>query len=299
MNRLLTSLSTPLITTTESGRVLLRHVNHSQVTLACQRIRLTAICLVLIIGGVDGGGVDADDKLPVGCAQETQAQAVPADPAPAAAVPASGKDEVIDLLAGDFNAKWQIFSSDATKEPAMIWKVLPEASEADRVLSCSGNPKGFAFTTAEYTNFELTLEWKYPEDPTGNSGVLIYTQNEPRIWPTAIQVQLHQPKAGSIFPSGDAVTDNTLDAAPELARPVNVWNECRINSRDGRIIVEINGKRAGEITGAKPASGRIALQSEGSAVQFRRIRLRNLTPAQKTPAAEDATLNPGKSGASF
>ncbi len=90
------------------------------------------------------------------------------------------------------------------------------------------------------------------------------------------------------------MTDNTLDAAPELARPVNVWNECRINSRDGRIIVEINGKRAGEIAGATPASGRIALQSEGSAVQFRRIRLRNLTPTQKAPAAADETLNPSK-----
>lgn len=192
-------------------------------------------------------------------------------------------DAVTDLLAGEFDKNWQFFSSDPSKND--VWKII-ESSDKELVLVCSGEPKGFAFTTAEFRDFELNLEWRYPQDPSGNSGILVCTQNEPRIWPTSIQIQLHQPKAGSIFPSGDAVTDSTLDAATDLARPVNVWNECRVLSRGGRIAVDINGKKAGEISGAKPASGRIALQSEGSVVEFRRIRLKNLPPEVAKPTSE-------------
>lgn len=196
------------------------------------------------------------------------------------------KEDSEDLLAGEFMTNWKLFSSDPQTDATTVWKVIQELPDTERILICTGAPKGFAFTAADYSDFELSLEWRYPEDPSGNSGVLIYTQNEPRIWPTAIQIQLHQPKAGSIFPSGDAVTDNTLDSAPDLAGPVKTWNACRIVSRAGRITVEINGKRAGEVTGAKPAVGRIALQSEGSVVHFRRIRLKNLAEPVKTSVPE-------------
>ena len=89
-----------------------------------------------------------------------------------------------------------------------------------------------------------------------------------------MQVQLHQPKAGSVFPSGDAMSDHSSEAESGLARPVDTWNEGKIVSQEGRLSVEVNGRKAGEVSGAKPFSGSIALQSEGSVVHFRRIRLR-------------------------
>jgi len=281
MNRSLKFPTTTRISSTEAVRLSSGFVDIAAGKRVSRRLGLACLCVALTSGHANAG----TNPLTIDV-QET--------PAAAPATSVAAKDEVIDLLAGDFNSTWQIFSSDVTKEPASIWKLLPDAPETDRVLVCSGNPKGFVFTTAEFTNFELTLEWKYPEDPSGNSGILIYTQNEPRIWPTAIQIQLHQPKAGSVFPSGDAKTDNTLDAAPDLARPVNVWNECRITSRDGRITVEINGKRAGEVTGAKPASGRIALQSEGSVVQFRRVRVKNLLPEPKPSISPEPAADADK-----
>ena len=148
-------------------------------------------------------------------------------------------------------------------------------------MICSGEPKGFLYTTETCTEFELTLEWKFPKDADGNSGVLVYTQDEPRIWPTSMQVQLHQPKAGSVFPSGDAMSDQSSELERDLARPVGTWNEGKIISRGGRLSVEVNGKNAGEVSGAKPSSGSIALQSEGSVVHFRRIRLRKLPVADQ------------------
>ncbi len=209
--------------------------------------------------------------------------------APKVSIPNLTKDAT-DLLVGDFNKNWQVFNSDPAAVPKVVWLIDSSTPETDRVLICSGEPKGFLFTTATFTDFELTLEWMYPKDANGNSGVLIHTQNEPRIWPTSIQVQLHQPKAGSIFPSGDATTDSTLDADLNLARPVAMWNECRIVSRAGNISVEVNGKKAGEISGAKPATGHIALQSEGSVVQFRKIRIRELKVEGK-PVVSGAELS--------
>ena len=198
------------------------------------------------------------------------------------------KAETIDLLTEDLTKHWRVFSSSAPMPDAPVWKVIREGIGDDQefILVCSGEPKGFLYTTESCSDFELTLEWKYPKDADGNSGVLVYTQDEPRIWPTSMQVQLHQPKAGSVFPSGDAMSDHTSEAEPDLARPVNVWNEGKIVSRGGRLSVEVNNKKAGEVSGAKPSAGSIALQSEGSVVHFRRIRLRNLPPAEAVQNVE-------------
>ena len=120
------------------------------------------------------------------------------------------KTETIDLLTEDLTRHWRVFSSSPMPDTP-VWKVIREGSgdNEELILVCSGEPKGFLYTTEACSEFELTLEWKYPEDADGNSGVLVYTQDEPRLWPTSMQVQLHQPKAGSVFPSGDAMSDQT------------------------------------------------------------------------------------------
>jgi hypothetical protein len=187
------------------------------------------------------------------------------------------ESETIDLLTADLNEHWHVFSSAPGVPENPVWKVVPQGDDKELVLICSGEPKGFLYTKRACAEFELTLEWKYPSDEDGNSGVLVYTQDEPRIWPTSMQVQLHQPKAGSVFPSGDASSDQSSELENDLARPVDTWNEVRIQSRtDGHLSVEVNGRKAGEVTGAKPSTGSIALQSEGSVVHFRRIRLKRI-----------------------
>jgi hypothetical protein len=206
-----------------------------------------------------------------------------ADPAKVAEAPpaASTDDGRIDLLSGELLEKWQIYSSETVDPKVAVWKVTVPPGETDPILVCLGTPKGYLLTRQMFENFELTMEWRYPSDANGNSGVLVFVQNEPRIWPTSIQVQLHQPKAGSIFPSGDAMSDNTTDTSPEVAREIGMWNELKVLGEAGRLSVEVNGKKVGELTGAKPLSGGIALQSEGSEVHFRKIRIRPLKPEVK------------------
>ncbi|MEZ6033609.1 MAG: DUF1080 domain-containing protein [Planctomycetaceae bacterium] len=203
----------------------------------------------------------------------------------------SGKDKeesrTIDLLTADLNEHWKVFSSAPTVPETPVWKIVSQGDDKELVLVCSGEPKGFLYTKQVCTEFELTLEWKYPIAEDGNSGVLVYTQDEPRIWPTSMQVQLHQPKAGSVFPSGDATSDQSSELENDLARPVDTWNEVRILSRkDGHLSVEVNGRKAGEVTGANPSTGSIALQSEGSVVHFRRIRLKRFVGDEALKRAE-------------
>jgi hypothetical protein len=174
-----------------------------------------------------------------------------------------------------FPAGWTSFSAENGTKLADVWKAVKGEDGKDDVLICRGKPFGYLRTKKLYDNFEFRLEWKYPKDANGNSGVLIYTAKEDKIWPSAIQVQLHGPTAGSIFPSDTAKTDNKL-MVRDLSKPVGQWNTCVITAKAGRVSVVINGKKVGEVTGCKPSVGSIAIQSEGSEVHFRRIMLKPL-----------------------
>ena len=122
--------------------------------------------------------------------------------------PQVDETQYTDLLGDDFEKNWSHYSSKPDVPIAQLWKIQSQSDPKLRELVCVGNPKGYLFTRQAYENFQMEFEWRYPQDPNGNSGVLVYTQDEKRLWPTSIQVQLHHPKAGSIFPSGDAKTSH-------------------------------------------------------------------------------------------
>ncbi len=190
-------------------------------------------------------------------------------------------DEVEENLIRDFPKGWLHFSSEPNTALNVTWQIArdPDLSK-DPVLICLGKPDGYLRTEKEYENFELTLEWKYPVDPNGNSGILLYTIEKDMIWPKSVQVQLHRPTAGSVFPSNGAKVDNPLPAK-DLSRPINVWNECVITSVDGKISVSMNGNKVGEVTGCMPQKGCVGLQSEGSEIHFRKFSIRHLPSADK------------------
>ncbi|MGD9857386.1 MAG: DUF1080 domain-containing protein [Planctomycetaceae bacterium] len=205
---------------------------------------------------------------------EKQAVATPAGAGAAElAVPVQGAD--VPLLSGEAlsDENWSFISRDKESRLAGTWQV--QQADGEAVLICRGEPYGYLKTTRAFANFLLRLEWKFPADENGNSGVLLHTngQGKDKVWPTAIQVQLHQPVCGSIFPSGDATSDNEIRDVRDVCKSVNQWNSCEITSVAGRISVEMNGKKIGTVTGCHPHRGGIALQSEGAEVHFRRINL--------------------------
>ena len=200
----------------------------------------------------------------------------PVKPKPAA-------DDGENLLK-EFPKGWLHFSSEPTSPLNATWLMKREPEDPkdpkEPILVCLGKPDGYVRTEKEYENFELGLEWKYPTDPNGNSGILLYTIEKDMIWPKSVQVQLHRPTAGSIFPSIGAKVDNPLPAK-DLSLPVNEWNDCLIVSLDGKLTVTVNGHKIGEVTGCMPKKGCVGLQSEGSEIHFRKLWIKPILPAEK------------------
>lgn len=177
---------------------------------------------------------------------------------------------------------WKSFSSENDAEAGKTWQVKMIDGEA--VLICQGEPYGFLKTVRSYRDFKMGLEWRYPVDENGNSGILVYTgsRDNDEVWPTAMQVQLHQPVCGTIFCSGEATSDNEIRDVHSVCRPLNQWNSCEITSTGGALSVEMNGRKVGVVTGCNPAEGGIALQSEGSEIHFRRIWVRDFSSQDET-----------------
>lgn len=176
----------------------------------------------------------------------------------------------------DFPKGWVHFSGEQQTSLNQTWQLATDSATREPFIRCMGKPYGYLRTTEAFDNYEFGLRWRYPEDPNGNSGILLHTSDKDRIWPKSIQIQLHRPKVGAVFPTGEAVADRPLEGMKDLSRPLMQWNECVLTCRDGRIKVVINGKALGEVTGCTPQKGTIALQSEGSEIHFEKIWIRPL-----------------------
>ena len=68
-----------------------------------------------------------------------------------------------DLLAESIEHTWQQFSSRENVELGDVWQIIEVENE--KYLKCVGEPKGFLYTRKKFSDFELTLEWKYTTGP--------------------------------------------------------------------------------------------------------------------------------------
>ena len=197
------------------------------------------------------------------------------------------------LINGTFPGEdWEFFSGKKGAKLDETWSLIPDQEPNTNVIVCRGQPFGYIRTKKKYANFEFGLEWRFPTDENGNSGVLLFTSGDDQIWPTAMQVQLHQPVAGSIFPTQGAKSKNELRNVEMLSRPVNQWNKCFIRCVNGNVYVTINDTEVGEVVECEPKDGTIGLQSEGSEVHFRRIWIRELN-GENVPVATEADSGTG------
>ena len=193
---------------------------------------------------------------------------------------------------------WSHFLVDPKVPAADVWSVK------DGVLVCKGDPVGYLQTTGEYTNFRLVVEWRYAPGAAArlgrppNSGVLMRVNGEPKPKgvPRAYEAQLQAGNAGDVYGFwglplegdaarrreakghellGDMVGFRKIEAAE---RPEGEWNTYDITFEGPSLTVVLNGKKVNEATGALVVPGRIALQSEGGEIHFRRV---ELTPIGK------------------
>jgi len=185
-------------------------------------------------------------------------------------------DDTIALFNKRNLKNWHIYLKDADADPKSVWKVR------DGAIWCSGNPVGLLRTKKEYSDYKLTLEWRWPEKP-GNSGVLLRTGGEDKIWPLCMEAQLMHNRAGDFVGMGCNFNENKakkggpISYTPRMNEPSEKepggWNKYEIVCKGDTIEVTVNGRLQNKATGVSVRKGYIGLQSEGVPIMFRNIKL--------------------------
>ena len=105
--------------------------------------------------------------------------------------------EAIALFNGKDFTGWAFCLTSPETDPAMVWTV------ADGVIHCAGEPAGYMRTEAEYANYRLSFQWRWPKTG-GNSGLLLHIAGDDRVWPKSIESQLQSGHAGDFWVIGGA-----------------------------------------------------------------------------------------------
>jgi len=164
------------------------------------------------------------------------------------------------------------------------------------LLVSKGEPRGHLLTDAEFKNYRLEAEYRFAGVP-GNCGILVHAST-PRalykMFPQSIEVQLEHQNAGDFWCIVEDITvpDMEKRRGPKESwgitegkarriinltdgseKPVGEWNQIRIECVKDSIKVWVNGQLVNLGYGATAQKGKIAIQAEGSEVEFRKLEL--------------------------
>jgi hypothetical protein len=218
------------------------------------------------------------------------------------AVPASLRAQETDpaMSGNDKAAGWTVLFDGSS---AAAWRgyrsaTLPAGwSVVDGALTRTG-AGGDIVTRAEYSNFELTLEWKIA--PGGNSGIMYrVTEDNEATYESGPEMQVlddaAHPDGGSRLTAAGACY-GLYPSPAGIVKPAGEWNRVRILVAGSHVEHWLNGVKVAEYSlgsaewkakvaaskfsqwpgYGKAARGRIALQDHGDSVAYRDIRIREL-----------------------
>ena len=168
------------------------------------------------------------------------------------------------------------------------------------MLVSLGDPAGHLITDAKFKNYRLEVVYRFAEKP-GNCGVLVHA-SKPRalvgMFPKSIEVQMHHGNAGDFWCIAEdiAVPDMvkrrgakekwgaTLGKARRILnltdgseKPAGEWNTMAIECVGNSIKVWVNGDLVNHGFDCTAKQGQIAVQAEGSEVEFQKIALTPIT----------------------
>jgi len=205
------------------------------------------------------------------------------------------------------------FATNVEHERIRRWNLNCEPDTwtwKDGVIHCTGQPVGVIQTRKPVKNFELVVEWRHLR-PAGNSGVFVWATPESLAelkkgkgrLPKGIECQIldhgyaenwkkkHDGKDpdwfstnGDVFPCGVKMTPfPPLSANGSRSFPSKkttkgspAWNHYYIRAINGEVRLWVNGVEVSGGTGCDPAEGFLCLESEGSPIEFRHLRIREV-----------------------
>ena len=179
--------------------------------------------------------------------------------------------EKTDLFNGQDFTGWKLFTpGDA--DPAKTWSV------ENGLIKCMGRPAGYIRTEKAYTNYKLTVEWRFTKP--GNTGVLVHMSGNDAVWPRSIECQGQSGAQGDFWVIGG--TDfkehrergrgrNVPKLHPSNEKPIGEWNLYEIVCDRSTVRPYVNGKLMNEATDCNVSSGKICIQSEGGQIEIRKV----------------------------
>lgn len=206
-------------------------------------------------------------------------------------LPAAQDDGFVPLFNGKDLTGWvNVNTAPST------WRVV------DGVIVCSGRPTGVLRTERMYENYILELEWKHLHEG-GNAGLFVHSsalpvRGQPFTKSIEIQVMLGDHPEGLYTRHGDVFAIQGATFVPDRphpkgwmrclpsekrVKPAGEWNHYRVVCKDGAVKLEVNGKEVSGGTNCNPRKGYICLESEGSEVYFRNIRIKELPSSNPAP----------------
>ena len=176
----------------------------------------------------------------------------------------------------------------------------------DSLLVSLGDPRGHLITDSVYQNYRLVAEYRFAGEP-GNCGILVHAST-PRalydMFPKSIEVQMMHENAGDFWciVENIKVPDMVKRRGPEeewgitegkkrrimnltdgSENSVGEWNTMTIECLADSIKVWVNGDLVNFGYDCTATEGHIAVQAEGSEVEFRKL---DLTPITELTGTE-------------
>jgi len=194
------------------------------------------------------------------------------------------------LFNGKDLAGWRIDAPRLDKNPAGKKPFIVRGG----LLVSLGIPAGHLITTAKYENYRLRVEYRFAAKP-GNCGVLVHA-SKPRalykMFPKSIEVQMNHRHAGDFWCIAEDITvpnmvkrrgpkknwgvtegkgRRILNLTDGSENSPGKWNSMVIECLKDAVKVWVNGDLVNHGTKCTATKGRIALQAEGSEVEFRTL----------------------------
>jgi hypothetical protein len=202
-------------------------------------------------------------------------------------------------------AGWQsLFDGKTTKgwhsylQPNVgpCWKVVDGSLQLDP----QAQPQSDIVTDKEYENFDLSVEWKIAE--AGNSGIIFSIHEAPEFpntFETGMEMQVLDDAKAEDNKYINHLAGSLYDLktpSKKVVKPAGEWNLARIKKQDGHLTYWLNNSQIVDIMigsaewkqllekskfktwkgyAAYP-KGRIALQSHGSVVSYRNMKIKEL-----------------------
>jgi hypothetical protein len=224
------------------------------------------------------------------------AQATAQEPENAPDVSSPEEAKSINLFNGKDLTGWHVDVPERDKNP----DADPTFIVRDGKLVSLGQPQGHLITDAKYENYRLEVEYRFAGKP-GNCGVLVHAST-PRalykMFPKSIEVQMNHGHAGDFWCIAEDITvpdmverrgprenwgvtegkaRRILNLTDDSEKKPGEWNTMVIECLQDEIKVWVNGDLVNHGSKCTATKGQIALQAEGSEVEFRKLELTPIT----------------------